>query len=505
MFKSIISETPFTSQVANEYFKNITGGSFLGVDISFVATLRALLSHRVGDGETVKLKFDSSGYSESALRHHDRSTIVEVAYRDWRTSGGGIIIHNLSCAKSDASAWLNYFKENFTKECPGFVEIEKFSVFFSKKIEVRCWINNVDRKTFVLCNNLDIKTLHLLQVAIPVMVPWYFAEENALDYTSIEGDLLKSLEKTDENTYLSILSELAKEYDFRSANIRNKLEGFELERERNELESLKERIEDCFTMIRNYNSKIANAIEEKRQLEIRMSGLAAKIADGGNDSKIMNFFLSNNNIDLNRVDGYNLYFTVKGYIENYDEEAAEKYINNDSSFVYCPDGTPRSDIINKNDMKLLMKAIFIDQVLKLRVAAMYRFDIGHRVEGCENQDLGYEYKNYMPNPHIDYHACLGNYEQIINEAVLQNDYVYAISQCIASCYSLSFHDYTVMSEFMENIYGVHGDKNNCLELPDGTVTNPVSAIRWLKKQKAEQSSEEVNDNEQSNQTDGSNS
>ena len=111
----------------------------------------------------------------------------------------------------------------------------------------------------------------------------------------------------------------------------------------------------------------------------------------------------------------------------------------------------------------------------------------------------------MPNPHIDYHECLGDYEELINDAIIQNDYIYAISQCIASCYSLSFHDYTVMSKFMENIYGIREGKNNCLELPDGTVTNPVSAIKWLKKQKAEQSSEEVNNNEQSNQTDGSNS
>ena len=374
MFKDYIEETPFTSQVANEYFENIKGGSF-SYDVSFVATLRAILSHRVGDGETVKVNFDSSSYSESALRSHGRSTIVEVAFRDWQASCGSIIIHNLVSTKNDASAWLDYFKENFTKECPSFVEIEKFNVFFSKKIEVRCWIDKVNKRTFVLCNNLDLRTMHLLQVAIPVMVPWYFSEENALDYASTEGDLLKSLEKTDKDTYLSILYKLAEEYDFRAANIRNKLRGFELKREKNELDLLKENINNSLRSIRNLNSRIANELANKRELEIRASGLAAKIADGGSDSEIMNFFLSNKNIDLDKVNDYSLYFTVKGYIENYDEEAAERYINNESSFVYCPNEISRSDIINKKDMKLLMDALFIYQILKLRVAAKYQFNI----------------------------------------------------------------------------------------------------------------------------------
>ena len=40
MFKTSISSTPFTTEAANSYFTNITGGAF-GNDCSFLAPLRA--------------------------------------------------------------------------------------------------------------------------------------------------------------------------------------------------------------------------------------------------------------------------------------------------------------------------------------------------------------------------------------------------------------------------------------------------------------------------------
>lgn len=52
MFKTSISSTPFTTEAANSYFANITGGAF-GNDCSFLATLRALVAPRIKEGESV--------------------------------------------------------------------------------------------------------------------------------------------------------------------------------------------------------------------------------------------------------------------------------------------------------------------------------------------------------------------------------------------------------------------------------------------------------------------
>lgn len=52
MFKSSVTQTPFTTDAANAYFANITGDSF-GYDRSFLATLRALLAPRMQEGESI--------------------------------------------------------------------------------------------------------------------------------------------------------------------------------------------------------------------------------------------------------------------------------------------------------------------------------------------------------------------------------------------------------------------------------------------------------------------
>ena len=77
MFKTSISSTPLTTDAANSYFQNVTGGRF-GNDDSFLATLRALVAPRMKDGESVNLYFGSSSYDSSMIGSvpADRAVIV---------------------------------------------------------------------------------------------------------------------------------------------------------------------------------------------------------------------------------------------------------------------------------------------------------------------------------------------------------------------------------------------------------------------------------------------
>ena len=51
LFKSVITTTPLTTDVANGYFENRITGQSWNRDYSFLATLRALLEPRMGDGD----------------------------------------------------------------------------------------------------------------------------------------------------------------------------------------------------------------------------------------------------------------------------------------------------------------------------------------------------------------------------------------------------------------------------------------------------------------------
>ena len=135
-------------------------------------------------------------------------------------------------------------------------------------------------------------------------------------------------------------------------------------------------------------------------------------------------------------------------------------------------------------MKKLMWAIFVDQILKMKFCAAYEFQL----DGCVTAHRGYRFgescEDYMPNPHIYYHSCMGDYDSKVNTMLARNDYVSAIEQCVASAKSLNFGDHTVMCKFMEVITGARELNNKCIELPDGRVVNPKEAIKWLEEQEA---------------------
>ena len=165
---------------------------------------------------------------------------------------------------------------------------------------------------------------------------------------------------------------------------------------------------------------------------------------------------------------------------------AERVINNKDSVVYFPNYRDLSGRVSLEDMKLLMTAIFIDQTLRIKVCAAYKLVLGKEVVGTSGYDFMYGYEEYMPNPHIQIHGCLGNYRPKINEFILRSDYIGAVSQCVASCKSLNFGDSVVMGEFMESLYGTRTSLNNkCIELPNGSTVTPKEAIVWLKKQEEE--------------------
>ena len=91
MFKSSVTQTPFTTDAANAYFTNITGGGF-GYDRTFLATLRALLAPRMQEGESINLIFGASNLTSSQVGSNSVRTVV---MRD--------ITGSISCRRSTVS------------------------------------------------------------------------------------------------------------------------------------------------------------------------------------------------------------------------------------------------------------------------------------------------------------------------------------------------------------------------------------------------------------------
>jgi len=486
MFKTSIVSTPLTTDSANAFFHNIGGESF-GNDNSFLATLRALVAPRIKDDEGVYLRFGRSNFSASNVSSAPAERVVRAICDNYNLNdaSGMVIVHSFGADQESNLANLRLISGKFTSCYSGYHQLEKVKAFYHKSFAVDCYINPEKKTVIVFVDNLDTRRLHYLQTSIFAILPWYF--DPSVGVSELEMELICSLREPSSEKYESCIARIAEQYDFKSARVRQLLAGFETRYEQLECEKVRREIQSVDVEINRLNEQIGTLLGRRNETCIRLLGLERKIAEGGEDSEIMEYFLCNDRLYLENVTNRDMYFAVKDYLSYFDREMAERAINNMRSFVY-PYGDRGHGGISRDGMKKLMTEIFVEEEprLRIRFCAAYRFDLNGNVSPQAGHAFSCEFFDCMPNTHIDRYSCMGNYARTINQLLERRDYIGALEQCIASCKSLNWGDSPVMGEFMRAMWGeVSYGNNRCIELPDGRVVKPAEAIKWLEQQEAE--------------------
>lgn len=487
MFRQVVTSTPLTTDAANNFFQRIGGESFQR-DVTFISTLRALVAPRIAEDESVYVRFTASNYSATRLAEYSaKNAVREVVYAGEDCNAGEIVVHSFCHTDQDSNyAWMELMKSTFTSVYPEWHLLDKFTDFYKKTFYTLCFINPTKKSVIIFVDNLSIQRMHYLQCAIFAFLPWYF--DPAQGVSTLEMNLIGSLKLKDSAEYENCIAEIAEKYDFRAAKIRMLLAGFETRYEKLECDTIRNTIQRIMREIENLNQNIGQYLREKSDCEIKLLGLETKIASDSEDSEIMDYFMRNQNLVLENVNGETMTFVVKAYLEYFSDDMAQRMIDNANSYIYKPNGRACNNLIPADDMKLLMKAIFIDQSIRIKVCAAYTFSMRGNVSAVSQYGYPPECRECTPNPHIDGFSCMGNYKQTINTLLQNHNYIAAIEQCAASCRSLNFGDSTVMSEFMKRIYGMSDRQSRvnmrCIELPNGSVVYPKEAIEWLKAQEA---------------------
>lgn len=484
MFKTAITTNALVNDTANNFFQNICGDPYNN-DISFVSTLRALVAPRMSTEERLYVKFCRTSYSSSDVGRVSMSEAVRgICEYFYHEDNGSIYIHSFEHTDEDSNiACIKLMENAFCKTYRGWHRLEKVTEFYRKQFETICFVNPERKSVAIFVNKLDMRKMHYLQCSIFAFLPWYFDPEKGV--SEIEMELINSLREKTSGKYEDVIARIANQYDFRTARIRQLLSGFETRYEKIECDRVRNQIERTIENIDSLNEQIGDNLRNKNELEIRLLGLERKMQETGEDSEIMEYFLCNNKLVLTRVTDSEMEFGVMTYLEYFDEDMAMSSIRNHNSYLYAPTGRSCNRYIPEESMEKLMKAIFIDQILKVKVCAAYKFSLNGSVHGIHNYHFGHEFRDCMPNPHINGHSCLGNYSTVINGLLSKRDYIGAIEQCVASAKSLNFADGTVMSLFARAIYQIECTYNNkCIELPDGKVVDPKGAIAWLEEQES---------------------
>lgn len=483
MFKNAIYNTQLTTIAADSFFTHITGGVF-NQDRTFISTLRALVAPRMSKGETLSLYFTEASYSAYQLNAWDANEATRHIY-DGLYERGSIVIRNFNNrAQPDNTAWMTLMKSTFEKVYPGWRRLDKITLFFKKNFDALCFIEPESKRVAIFVSSLSTQMMHYLQCAIVAFLPWYFDPQKGI--SKLEMKLIESLRMKDSIQYEDTIAEIAEQYDFRAAKIRMLLDGFETRYEQKECEVIKTQIQRYMNDIDSLNAEIGMLLRDIREREIRLLGLEAKIANNNGESEIQDYFMHNPNLIIENVTNTEMTFIAKGYIEYFDEDMAETLISNRNSCLYRPNGRNCNNIILADDMELFLRALFIDQKIRMKVCAAYKFYLEGNVSAQSGYSYSPECRDCTPNPHIDGFSCIGNYSIAINELLKTHNYIGAIEQCAASCRSLNFGDSVVLAEYASRIYGISDRRRDanmrCVELPDGRIVNPVEAIAWIKEQ-----------------------
>ena len=482
MFKQSITATPFTTEDANNYFSNITGNAY-GGDISFLATLRALIAPRIPKEDSIRVVFGTTSYSANEINNTSVDSAVRSICRNIDMGECGLFyIHGFSNASEENAASFDCIEKKLTSNYAGFSRLDAVTAFFRKSFRVDCFINPSMKQVILFIDELTNRRLHYVQCAILAMLPWYFNKESGV--TATEMELIKSLRETDSSNYLRLLSVLAENYNFKEARVRKLLTGFELRHERLELDRCKSEIQNYDAQIERLNNQIGHQLSYRNESLIRMLGLERRIEEGASeDSEIMEYFLCNRKLHLENVSNSEMKFVVKDYLTYFDRDIAETTIRNKRSNAYRKSGGRFAE----EDVERLLTEIFLvdEPALHIKICAAYKFDLNGSVTGISSYHFGADFNDAIPNMHIQQHSCMNSYRTVINRLLVDRNYIEAIEQCVASCKSLNFGDGIVMDEFWSCLFRGEYGNNRCIELPDGNVVKPAEAIKWLKAQDKE--------------------
>lgn len=497
MFRTPVLNTPFVGDFTDAFFSQITGESYQG-DVSFLSTMRALLTPVIPKDGKINLRFVSSPQFKAKDVNDKNEFVTNVI--PVTVHRGDFVVYNLRSDADAVGVAIAAIRELFPKSHKGFREVQLVAEFYSGSFPCICFANEKEQSVIYFVGRLNMRSMHYLQASIPVPLTWFIPEIKKTTFDEDSWALINRLATMEKeeggaivnngaDEYVAILERMVKKYDIERGRLTVILNDFEKNAQQKEIDNLRGNINQIDRQINQYMDAISDQLKHKDDLTVRIWGLEHKIETLEGESELLDYFLSNKALYLESVNGTCLTFSVGTYLTYIDPAALSKIMGNTRSAVHSFADNYNS--ISAEDMCRLLTASLIDGKIRMRMCAAYSLDIGGGgiVHALSGHCYPSRFDSYMRNIHIDRAACLGSYSTPIVQALRSANYVGAIEQCVASAMSQNVLESVTFNRLLERIYDKSYPHRNCFELPDGKVVSPEDAIKWLKEQEAKDEEE----------------
>lgn len=475
--KNMGQVAPFCSEDGNQLFQNIRGSGY-NRDYSFLSTLRALLYKRVPKDERVELSFATKTFDLNVVKGTEAKALIDAVMGRW--DGFGLIqVISYNCTDETMDAFLDILDNKahgFLKQNGG-EYLQDLTKHVADYFRLRVFINPEKKSAKVLVHNMDIRKYHFIQVMSMRLMPWYFSDREKFPVTENEIALIKSLNQKYATDYEAAIEAIAKDIDFRGAAISRIVNGFEKRARERQLNTAEQELEhlrcNMQENIEQYN-RLCLKMDEKSML---ITGIRAALENAGEGSELADFLRANKAIDPVATDGSILCVVVKTYLDFFDTEYYRSTSRNGQIFRFGDTDKPAFN--QTANRKLYLDAIFSeDPLLRVKICGYYRLDIRGAASSESGHSFGPEYKDYIPNTHLQRHNCLGNHKGNIESCLRNGDIIAALSQCVSSAKSLNLSEYgPTASYFLRDI--MNSNQKILTRVSDGADLTPDEALAWL--------------------------
>lgn len=459
--------TNLTGPVADAAFSDITSDQLFIDDNSFLVTARTLLIPRKGKLAIRYWKCDEEDIAEFTKNiDSDRLIILDTGGKDKAdTPEVGKLPQGFR--------FLELTSERVSKLC----NCDGSSNVAEKR--VRIYVNEAEQKSIVAVSAVGTMIAwHAIQSAFPTYVPWLFRQE----LTEEEVRMLLALADPKKSTkdYTNAVEKLSAGIDLQLETKRYYLKEFERLASTRLIDVLERGLTDCIREIQGYVEKLSDLYNKKADYDTELFALKNVPTDDRHE--LMDYFLQNQKLYLEDCCDGTLHYVVGGYCDNWNPDNFELCFDNKDSVIFTTFRETRSEAVeSESDFETLLAGLFVTEKIKLKMVSAWELGYGSGISAVRKATYPPRFKDYLPNPHLNYYACTGGFRADLEKATGECNYVMAVDITSYENGNINWMDSFVVPLFVKDLITT---KKKCFELPDGTAVTNTEAVAWLKERES---------------------
>ena len=329
----------------------------------------------------------------------------------------------------------------------------------------------------VFCNPNDDR-LRLIACLLPRLLPWYFEEkpldkDETLYLVSMIGDSFEE--------YVKNVEVVMQRFDVQKQHLKLSFRKMAKASVNTRKRDLDRKIALLDTNIGTLMSQIAEKSEDRRMYLLQRHAMESGTQTESNLNDMFAFLDSSKNVEIaGTTDRGSVIFCAKSDLVNYPD-AMPALIANKRSALYQY-ATP---VFTEERLAKLMKAIFIDEELTVRMGTFFEMNpstLDVRCARLPNAGSILKVEQRCENPHHANFHCLGDNGRLIAECMTNLDYVGMLNQMIVATGSMNLLEIPTFRAFM--LLMVRSNEE-FIQLPDGRIVTPLKALQYLEEREEE--------------------